>query len=324
MQTLPQSPPAFLAPAAMAGTANVWKKKQGFWLWAIHFIFILSALKLLASGIREGLPLFVISKPIDVLLTLTVIGYTLLNIDYYVRKYPYPSLLMLLQVSGMMITELLNKGYLLWGMFNVFKFIIPFLFLFAILRAYELNQRLVMGWIQLLVFLIFVLSAAGLAILPPETNRGETFLPAYFLNLHTSAYVLLMAAVCVYYFAVSGVIPLRLALVLILYAAGMIIAGWGVRTAMVSMVAFAALEYLRTDFKKWLAAYLFFTFGLLVFFTVFLLFGIGGFDYDKIMYFSSGRLGMWAQKFSFFFHSGSDFGIVCILTKRATGETCVA
>lgn len=319
MKTLPQSLPALLSYSDSESIPQSRALPRSNWLTAVNFIFVLFTAKLLVTGVHEGATFFYISKPIDLLFTLAVIASTLLHIDYYIRKLPYPSLLMLALVASFTFTEMLNNGYLIYALFGVLKFIVPFLFLFVLLKGYDTNPELVMGWIKFIVFLIFFLSAVGLALLEREPNRGELFLPPYFLSLHQSAYTLLMAAVAAYFLGVGKLIPFRLALALTLYAVGMIFFGWGVRTAMVSWVVFAVLENFRSDFKKWFAAYVFLTIGVLVMFVTFLLFGAGGFDYEQLVHFSSGRLDMWGLKLGMF----SDSTLLEMLFGHGAGSDIV-
>lgn len=121
--------------------------------------------------------------------------------------------------------------------------ILPALFIYSRQAPWDFRNAC---WLLLGTCLALVVY--GILTLPPEFNKGRTYLPAYFANLHTSAHVVLASILLAWGLAwrTSRRAILHQSLILVI-GGGFLAVAWGVRTSIAGLVVASAVFYLRNQ-----------------------------------------------------------------------------
>lgn len=270
---------------------------------ALNAVFTLVALKLALTALLDVGFGAVANKLVDAALLATILGSLFANPDYYLKRFYPVSLGFRLVLTMVILTELLTKGYWVYALFELLKMYMPLLLAMTLVRLYEQAPLQVMVRIRAMMVLVCVLVVVGIFTLPPEMNRLEQFQPAYFAGLHTSAYTALMSGLVAFYLMRAGLLDQRATVALGLAIFWFVFFGWGVRTSMVAMAAFA-MFYLGRQHWGYRAAMAYAVLlALCAWFTAFVAGLVHLPDWDGLVNASSGRVAMWLYKFRILQHS---------------------
>lgn len=227
------------------------------------------------------------------------------------RHTIYIVLLVFLVLIGL-FTQVLVGDPVIPSLLKTLKIILPHLMMLSVLALLHKQPEWQVEDLRRLAVIVCVvvagLSLAGIIFLDEVENRGEIWRPAWFGNLHNSAYVVLATIPL----ALLGVQRRLLLYPYILFAFILIVFGWGVRTAMFGMIVFALSLRFGVRVTYWGA-------GLIAF--IVMVYSLGGFvDWQReLIHLSSGRLVMWDVKIQMF----SDATVFQALFGRGSGSDLV-
>lgn len=154
---------------------------------------------------------------------------------------------LILTLVSVSISSIINDKPIIQATTNLFKTLNPFILLLATLAiTTEKNAQEIYKNTKALSILIILLTSIGFLLLPASSNRGETWLPAYFSGLHSSSYIVLGGLLCSYS-CYKFKQTKENKITLIAYgttATYLLLFGWGVRTGLLSLAIFLASLHL--------------------------------------------------------------------------------
>jgi len=269
----------------------------------VRALFALIWIKLIVSAFLDTGPGNLTSKLVDLVFVLSLISYLVLNIDYFMRRCPWLLGSINLLFVSVLLTELVSGRAFFFAMLETFKLLTPIMFMMVGMRLYQDQPAATLIAALRTFLLVFVLAVVGLFALPSAFNRGESFSPAYFSGLHTSAYVVGLAGFGIYYLHLAKAISRRWLYAAALLALTLVFVAWGVRTAMVTLVVFVLSHFLLRDKRAWPALLGFLGIVLSVVLIGLIADQIRIPDWRDLVQLSSGRVSMWVYKFHLFYDS---------------------
>lgn len=272
-------------------------------IWGNTLLVLISIKMILSFGLIEGFSYDYSqqNKTIDFLIILSCIAPIAANIEFAILNYF--RILTSLFLFGVIVlaSSMYNNSNVGEGIVRLVKLTQPFLVYLSLIIVVNKSSFKIENWAKIIIGLSILLATVGLFFLPSVKIGYDFRAPAFFSNLHTSAYVLSGAFLISYSLFNRKKVTFKYMLIISLLTWFFIFQEWQVRTAMVSLVAFfMTILYRKGGAHRVLLLAAALTSMLLpVFFVAVGLLHLPNFH--KVMLFSSGRLSMWSEKLTMFF-----------------------
>lgn len=209
----------------------------------LHLIIALVLLKLLLSGISggndisEGRPGITYVPDVLLVLAAAIVVTKELVRGRLSKALFYQLVILLCGAATCLVSGYLNGVEAATEIQAVVKTLFPFLLIAAAGALAQNHRGRVDRLASAVALTVGILTVCGFFFMPVEVNRDEAWLPAYFTNLHTSAYVVLAGLACAY--ASDATAQSRSARRFLfgffVFASYMLAFGWGVRSSFLAL-----------------------------------------------------------------------------------------
>lgn len=263
----------------------------------LFVLFGLVGAKVLLAGLSYYSGLFFATKIVDLLIVLFLAVFLVKDAGYFVGETPLLQAALLLFSASFFATELVTGKGVAPLIYELAKVLMPFGLLMALLKLSKEHPAFFLRLSLWFALACYAATVAGFFLLSGLMNRGETYLPAYFGGLHTSAYVMALIGILTLSLRQASFLSARSFGLLFAGSWLLVFVGWNVRTAAMMMLTIMLVAYWdRVRRFVLLGSFVGLIVGLAVMLGYLLWYAASADIYDKLVEFSSGRLEMWSVK----------------------------